>query len=152
MVDVQTISITVASASVVAGIVYYAFQVRHQTRLRQTDLVMRLYSTYDSLEFLEAWNTIFFTEDGDYDSFLKKLGGKRHLASFVCMFYDEVGVLLHKGLIDIDLVDELFGDAVPLMWEKLKNFIEEARRRYRPGAYLHFEYLYNEMKKREQRK
>jgi hypothetical protein len=150
MVDVQTISIAVASASVVVGIVYYALQLRHQTRLRQTDLVMRLYSTYDSLEFLEAWNTIFFTEDGDYDSFLKKLGGKRHIASFVCMFYDEVGVLLHKGLIDIDLVDELFGDAVPLMWEKLKNFIEEARRRYRPGAYLHFEYLYNEMKKREQ--
>ena len=150
MVDVQTVSIAIASASVVAGIVYYAFQVRHQTRLRQTDLVMRLYSTYDSLEFLEAWNTIFFIEDGDYDSFLKKLGGKRHIASFVCMFYDEVGVLLHKGLIDRDLVDELFGDAVPLMWEKLKNFIEEARRRYRPGAYLHFEYLYNEMKKREQ--
>jgi hypothetical protein len=150
MVDVQTVSIAVASASVVAGIVYYAFQVRHQTRLRQTDLVMRLYSTYDSLEFLEAWNTIFFTEGGDYDSFLKQLGGKRHIASFVCMFYDEVGVLLHKGLIDIDLVDELFGDAVPLMWEKLENFIEEARRRYRPGAYLHFEYLYNEMKKREQ--
>ena len=152
MVDVQTISIAVASASVVAGIVYYAFQVRHQTRLRQTDLVMRLYSTYDSLEFLEAWNTIFFIEDGDYDSFLKKLCGKRHIASFVCMFYDEVGVLLHKGLIDIDLVDELFGDAVPLMWEKLKNFIEEARRRYRPGAYLHFEYLYDEVKKREQRR
>jgi hypothetical protein len=110
LVDIQTVSIAVASASVVAGIVYYAFQVRHQTRLRQTDLVMRLYSTYDSLEFLEAWNTIFFTEEGDYDSFLGKLGGKRHVISFVCMFYDEVGVLLHKGLIDIDLVTELFGD------------------------------------------
>jgi len=30
MVDIQTISIAIASAGVVAGIVYYAFQVRHQ--------------------------------------------------------------------------------------------------------------------------
>ena len=150
VVDITEISAIVAAAGVLVGVVYYILDMRSQTRIRKTDLVMRLCSTYDSLEFLEAWNTIFFIEDGDYDSFLKKLGGKRHIASFVCMFYDEVGVLLHKRLIDIDLVDELFGDAIPLMWEKLKNFIEEARRRYRPGAYLHFEYLYNEMKKREQ--
>jgi hypothetical protein len=139
-----------ASASVIAGVVYYALQLRHQTRMRQTDLVMRLYSTYDSLEFLEAWNRIFFTENGDYDAFLKKLGGKRHIISFVAMFYEEVGVLLHKRLIDIDLVDELFGNSITITWEKLRNMLEEARKRYRPGAYVHFEYLYNEMKKREQ--
>jgi hypothetical protein len=154
MVDIlllQTVSIAIASASVVAGVVYYALQLRHQGRMRQTDLVMRLYSTYDSLEFLEAWNRIFFTENGDYDAFLKKLGGKRHTVSFVCMFYEEVGVLLHKKLIDIDLVDELLGDSIQLTWEKLKNMLEEARKRYRPEAYVHFEYLYNEMKKREQK-
>jgi len=37
MVDVQTVSIVVASASVVAWIIYYAFQVRHQSKVRQTD-------------------------------------------------------------------------------------------------------------------
>jgi hypothetical protein len=44
MVDIQTVSIAIASASVVAGIVYYAFQVRHQTKIRRTDLLTRLYS------------------------------------------------------------------------------------------------------------
>jgi hypothetical protein len=151
MVDVTEISAVVAAAGVLVGVVYYILEIRHQTRIRQTDLVMRLYSTYDSLEFLEAWNKIFFTEDGDYDSFLKKLGGKRHIVSFVCMFYEEVGVLLHKGLIDIDLVDELFGNTIEITWEKLGHFLEEARKRYRPGAYAHFEYLYDEMKKREQK-
>jgi len=151
MADVTEISAIVAAAGVLIGVVYYVLDMRHQNKVRQTDLVMRLYATCDSLEFLEAWNTIFFAENGDYDAFLKKLGGKRHIVSFVAMFYDEVGVLLHKRLIDIDLVDELLGDSTQLMWEKLKNMLEEARKRYRPGAYLHFEYLYNEMKKREQR-
>ena len=151
MVDITEISAVVAAAGVLVGVVYYILDMRHQNKVRQTDLVMRLYSTFDSLEFLEAWNRIFFAEDGDYDAFLKKLGGKRHIVSFVAMFYEEVGVLLHKKLIDIDLVDELLGDSIQLTYEKLKNMLEEARKRYRPGAYLHFEYLYNEMKKREQR-
>jgi hypothetical protein len=42
VVDVQTVSIAIASASVVAGIVYYSLQIRHQTKARQTGLVMRL--------------------------------------------------------------------------------------------------------------
>jgi len=33
MVDIQTASITVASASVVAGVIYYALQIRHQNRV-----------------------------------------------------------------------------------------------------------------------
>jgi len=40
MVDIQTLSIAIASTSVVAGVVYYVLQIRHQTKLRQTDLVM----------------------------------------------------------------------------------------------------------------
>ena len=48
MVDIQTVSITIASASVVAGVVYYALQLKHQSRIRQTELVTRLYSIYAS--------------------------------------------------------------------------------------------------------
>jgi len=43
MVDVQTVSIVIASASVVAGVVYYALQIRHQAKMRQTDFIVRLY-------------------------------------------------------------------------------------------------------------
>jgi hypothetical protein len=46
VVDIQTLSVIVASASVVAGIVYYAVQFRHQTRIRQTDLLLRLYTQF----------------------------------------------------------------------------------------------------------
>jgi len=103
------------------------------------------------LEFLEAWNTIFFTEFKDYDDAIEKLSGKRHIASFVFMFYEEVGVLLRKKLIDIGLVEELLGTSAKQIWEKVKDLIEDARKRYSPGAYSHFEFLYNEMRKKEQR-
>ena len=56
MVDIQTVSIAIASASVVAGVVYYALQLRHQDKMRHLDLFMRLYSTWGSEDMLNAHN------------------------------------------------------------------------------------------------
>jgi len=148
MVDISTVSIAIASAGVFAAAVYYILQIRHQTRMRQTDLVIRLYSTYASLEFQEAWHKIYFTEFKDYDDFVEKFGGKRRP---VLLFYEEVGVLLHRKLIDIGLVDDLLGTSIRPIWEKIKHVMEEARKRYDPRLYEYFEYLYNEMQKRKQK-
>jgi len=51
MVDIQTVSIAIASASVVAAGIYYVFHLRNQTRARHTELVMRLFSIFGSKEF-----------------------------------------------------------------------------------------------------
>jgi len=58
MVDIQTISIAIASASVVAGIIYYSLQIRQQTKTRQTDLVIRLYTAFGGKEMRGAWEKI----------------------------------------------------------------------------------------------
>jgi len=151
MVDVIEVSAIVAAAGVLVGVIYYMLDIRNQTKLRQTDLVMRLYSTFDSMEFLEAWSKVYFTEYKDYDDLLKKLEGKREIAMLVFRFYEQVGVLLRRKLIDVDLIDILFGNNTIITWEKTKGTIlREMRERVNPRAYESFEYLYNEMKKREQ--
>jgi hypothetical protein len=43
MVDVTEISAIVAAAGVLVGVVYYILDMRNQAKIRQTDLVMRLY-------------------------------------------------------------------------------------------------------------
>jgi hypothetical protein len=53
MVDIQTISIAIASAGVFGAAVYYVLQMRHQAKARQTDLIIRLYSLVGSKEFSE---------------------------------------------------------------------------------------------------
>jgi hypothetical protein len=58
VVDIQTISIAIASGGVFVAAIYYIFQIRHQTRLRQTDLVMRLYGTFTSNEYQDAWTKV----------------------------------------------------------------------------------------------
>ena len=154
MVDIlllQTVSILVTSAGLLIAALYYVLQIRHQTKIRQTDLVMRLYSTYDSMEFLEAYRKFYFTEFKDYDDMLKKLEGKREIAMKVFRFYEQVGVLLRRKLIDVELIDDLFGSNTIITWEKTKgSILGEMRDKVHLRAYENFEYLYNVMKKREQ--
>ena len=54
---VAGVSIVIAAASVVIASTFYSFQIRNQLRLRKTDLLMRLYATWDSLEFQRAFHS-----------------------------------------------------------------------------------------------
>ena len=150
MVDIQTVSIMLASASVIAGVIYYAFQIKNQTKTRQTDLVMKLYSNFNNIEFQKVWNELLNREAKDVHDYEEKYG----LAEFtaVGMFFEGIGILLKRKLIDIDLVDDMFTSPIKWTWEKIKDITLEARKdRNQPEILEWFEYLYNEMKKREQR-
>jgi len=158
MVDIQTVSVVVASASVVAGVVYYALQLRHQTKMRQTDLVMRLYSTYSGKEFLEAYTKFMTMEFEDFNDYKKKYAPtgfpeKPEAIAFgtVSVFFNGVGILLYMKLIDFNLVARLFPTAPIYTWEKMKPLVEGFRKEFHPQLYAEYEYLYNELKKREQK-
>jgi hypothetical protein len=67
-------------------------------------------------------------------------------------FFEELGILLHRKLVDISLVDDLFSGPIIRFWEASKPYVEEARKRLNEPQYAEwFEYLYDEMKKREQK-
>jgi len=156
MVDIQTVSIAIASAGVFVAAIYYVIQIRHQSRMRQTDLVVRLYSAFSGKELQEAYfETVYGFEFADYDDFMKKyrMPAKPILPLWqICKFFDGVGVLLRRKLVDIGLVDELFHGEATIVWKKVKPLVEGRRKELnQPTFYQSFEYLYNELKRREQR-
>ena len=147
--DIASISTIVAAGGVLIGVVLAYLEVRSLVRTRQTELVMGLYSTYGSKGFQEAYTKFETQEYKDFNGYVKKHG----LSSMetVCILYEGIGVLLHKKLIDITLIDDLFSTPIKLTWEEMKPIIEGARKHYnRPQIYEWFEYLYNELQKREQ--
>ena len=155
MVDIQTISIVVASASIMLAAVYYVLQIRHQTRIRKTDLLTRLLSIYGSREHTEALMRVLALEFRDYNDFVRKYGPIPSLNPdtvafrMISMFAEELGMLLRRGLIDPDMAYSVF--SVGILWEKLKPIVEGVRKHFdEPRLFEDFEYLYNEMKKREQ--
>jgi hypothetical protein len=150
MVEITEISAVVAAAGVLVGVVYYILDMRNQTRMRKTDLLTRLYSTMVNKDWLEAWDKIDRLESDD----LIKMRLEKRMAdiNLIYAFFDEVGVLLKKGLVDMDLVESLIHGHAIRTWEKLKPMFEQGRKlRNDPKIAEGFEYLYNEMKKREQK-
>ena len=156
MLDIPSISAIAAALGVLVGVVIALVELRNLVKQRQTDLVTRLSSDIAlDRESLEAFVDIVEAEFEDYDDFVKRYGkfiSKNQVPmSFMMMgnFYEQIGVLLRNKLIDASLVDQLF--PVITTWEKTKPLVEGMRKEYHdPGFFEWFEYLYNEMKKREQ--
>jgi len=155
MVDISTVSIVIASAGVLVAAIYYVLQLRHQNRMRQTDMLMRLYSTWGSEDLQKAAWTVLELKFKDYDDYVKKYGtsgNPTNAAVFkVAWFFNGIGVLLQAYLADIKLVDKLFGYMVIWLWEIVKPIVEGERKQFnQPKSLEWFEYLYNEIKKRQQ--
>jgi len=76
MVDLQTISIVFASVGVMVAAIYYLMQIRLQTKIRQTDLLVRLapWLNMSSSELQQAMVKVINLEFKDYDDFVKKYG------------------------------------------------------------------------------
>lgn len=155
MVDISTVSVVVASAGVLVAATYYIMQIRNQTKLRQTDMVMRLYTTFESKEFQMAYQKVLGLEFEDYADYVKRYAKNDEILTAtysVGIFFEGIGLLVKRKLINIDLVDDLFTLPIVDIWEKMKPLVEGRREQIkRPQTLEWFEYLYNEMKKREQR-
>jgi hypothetical protein len=66
-------------------------------------------------------------------------------------FFNQVGILLYRKLIDADLVRDVFTYRAELLWKKAEPIILGMRKESnQPEAGKWFEHLYNEMKKGEQ--
>ena len=90
---------------------------------------------------------------------MKKYGWENNPDSWatwfsVASFFNGVGVLVERNLIDIGLVEELLGNITDRMWSIMEPVLVEFRetgvtQKNRKYEILHgFEYLYNLMKSR----
>jgi hypothetical protein len=149
MLDIPSISAIIAAFGVIVGIGFAILELRNLVRTRQTDLVIRLYSHFGSKEFLEARKTVLNLEFKNYCDYVKKYGGfgRFEAVSEVCMFFEGIGVLLHRKLIDISLIDDLFSPiSIKIIWEKMKPVVEGWRDEFNePETLQWFENLYNKM-------
>jgi hypothetical protein len=149
---VAYVSMIVASFGLVGAVIYYINDHWNQARMRKTDLIMRLYATFMSKEFQEADIKVIMLDVQDYAEYQAKYGpypGEHpmHIAfRQVAAFFEALGILLKKRLIETDLAYEIF--VVHQRWEKLWPIIRDLRTELDFPEYMdNFEYLYDETQK-----
>ena len=156
MLDIPSISAIVAAVGVLIGVALAVLELRNLVKQRKSDLLMRLHLAFSTKETSEAVLKYMSIEYKDYDDFVEKYGSPfaegpvQTVFVMVGNFFEGIGVLLKRKLVEIELVTELF--AVEMFWLKWKPLVEGTRKQFNnPQLLVGFEYLYNEAKKREQK-
>ena len=160
MLDIPSISAIVAAIGVLVGVILTVLQLRHFVKDRHIDLAIRMnpWMNVSGSELTDGIGKMWSLEYKDYDDFVERYGHfgsskpEQKAVYMVMNYFEGIGLLLKRNLMDINFAWDLFGTSYFAVWEKVKPLVEGARKRYdMPDAWNYFEYLYNEMKKREQK-
>jgi hypothetical protein len=165
MADIQTISVVIAAISVVIGVINSILSSRKadqqrqvEVETRQAELFMQMYNRWSTPDMMKGYGLVRFRSAWtDYDDWAQKYGPDHGdfdvWASGMSLFsfFEGLGVLVQRGLIDIGLVEDLMGNRLVDTWSKYRPVREEGIRRGRdPKSWDHTEYLYHELKQRQQ--
>jgi hypothetical protein len=123
-VSLQMIRDIVAIFGVIAGFTYYVMTVRNQNKARQAQLLMDLYESYRSTESRRQSLEIQSWEWKDPNEFFEKYSQYVNPDAWAtweakASFFNGIGILLKRNLIDIELLDELLTSSVNRHWNML---------------------------------
>ncbi len=149
----QTVGILLTGLTVSIAAIYYTLNLRYtrrnqdlQLETRQAQLFMQIYNQWATMEMGIQWENTLNNEWSyeDYHKYnVEDIVGARMLARF----YEGIGVLVKRNLIDIKLVDDLLSGDLMRYWEHIEPFMLEYRKHQNwPQAAEWVEYLYNQIK------
>jgi hypothetical protein len=140
MVDVSTILSIVTTVSIVIGVIFALMELRHLTGTRKTEIIMKIYDRFGSREMVEAIMKVGNAKFETIEDYRNKYGFTE--VTEIAVLFEGLGVLLEQNLIDIKMVDQLFGPSLNSLWERMQPVIYAMRKGLNePFFFSHFEYL-----------
>jgi hypothetical protein len=152
--DISTISIVIASASVIVSAVYFIMDVRHHSRIRQTENIIRLspWFNINAKEIQEAISNVCSAKYTDYKDYLAKYAGKPEQTSLKLLgnYFEGIGLLVYTKLVDMDIVFNFWGDVAESIWYDNEELINGMRKDIgTQWTFQYWEFLVKEFKKRK---
>jgi len=153
-IDIPTVSVFVASVSVVVGAIYYILETRHQRVVRQTENMLRLspWFSMNAKEMQEAIVQACSVKYTDYSDYLAKYAGKSEQISLKLLgnYFEGLGLLVYRHLVESEIVYDFWGDLAQSIWDDNEELIIAMRKDSdTPRMFEFWEYLSREFKKRK---
>jgi hypothetical protein len=152
--DVPTIASICLAIAAIIGIFFAANEYRHLARQRKLEMLIRIYPGYNisRRELRTAEKQVVTSDYKDFSDFINRYGGADS-GNPIPMAFDEVGdyyegigILVHRKLVDSALVYALVGNKVICYWEKMLPFTKGLRESGGDDSiWEYFEYLYHKM-------
>jgi hypothetical protein len=139
-----------APLAVTIGVIIALLQLRNQNRLRQLEIVMRLYSTFGQEGFICHYNRIAAWDYTTYEQYRERGSEEDATALLVVgVFFENMGLLLKRELATIDLLDDLLSSPILESWPRVRPIAQGVREQYgHPAWFEWYEFLYDSMYKR----
>lgn len=119
----------VQAAAVVIGVGFALHETRKYRADRSRASALELVHTFQTPEFAKALLLVYGLPDGASKAEVEAtLGAELPLVYAMATTWESIGILVHRGEMDIDLVDDFFSGPIILSWQKLGPYIEAQRR------------------------
>jgi len=139
-----------AIVSAVAGIsatVFILLQLRHMDKHRDLEVSIKLFEWAETERLRKAFKWIEKSfQFEDYEKYKKEAERDLEISDFpyqVEAFFEEVGFLVDKKFVDIDMIVDRLGSHIVFNWKKLEPWILAVRKERADKAFgEHFQKLY----------
>lgn len=145
MASFEFLAIILTVLGLTASLFYYARVLENQNKTRQTQLFLQFYNRLTDKQFYEEYKKINAREWNDVDDYIEKYG---YGPTLFDIYLEGVGLLVKRGLIDIQFVDDLMSSLVIQYWRSHGEVLLGMREKQKmPQAGEWTEYLYYEIMK-----
>lgn len=138
---------------VISGVIFGIIQIRQYQQQRQDLAAVQLVNSFLIPEFNKALRKVWSMPDDTSITKFRERGEDWEEAAFqVGMTLETMGVLVYRKIVPLPILDELMGDAILVLWKKLRPWVEHLRvEQNRDSAYEWFQWLADRLAETERR-
>jgi putative heme iron utilization protein len=122
--SVEVIFQAVESIAVVVAVGFAMVQVRQYRRDKHREAAMELLHAFQTPSFARALNIVYEMPEGLSKEEVEAYAGDEfHLVYAMTTTWESLGVLVHHGEIDLQLIDDFFSGPIRISWRKLEGHV-----------------------------
>ena len=118
----------IQALAVVVGVGFAVYETRRYRQQRNREAAMELLHAFQTPDFAKALVLVYRLPDGlSKEDIELRLGEDLHRVYAMTTTWESIGVLVRRGEVDIELVDDFFSGPIVVSWRKLHGYFEGER-------------------------
>ena len=146
----MTIAEVISTLILAIGVIFALIQLNQFRSHRKREVALELFHSFQTPEFVKALSIVFHLPDDLSKSELLKIVGEDISIAVLMTTWESLGILVYRGELSLDLVDDFFSGPILISWKKLKRYVSDERKEQdRDTIEEWFQWLVERMMERE---
>ncbi len=148
------IASVISAITLIVGVLFAVVQLHYFRAAREREATLELVHRLQTPEFARAMRTVFELHNGSSQESVETVVQQNPGLLYDLMTtWESLGILVFRGEVSLDMVDDFFSGPVVISWEVLEGFVlVERKKLHRDTTWEWFQWLAERMKEREKEK